>query len=404
MIEDDLDYERLVREILGNSECFEVHSAPSLSVGLDRIDRYSPEVILVDLNLSDSSGYETFLRVRERAPGIPIIVLTGMDDEQVALRAVEEGAQDYLVKNMVQPKLLARCMSMALSRQKREASTEGTPPESSGVVLSFLGCKGGVGASTTAVNIAALLSQSGFETIVIELHQAHAATLARYLTAEPAQGLQTLLEEPADSITVADLQRCVIKASFGAHLLCQTLSGLWETPDSSHVSSIVSLARRAFQFVILDLPAHMDDGIARALKLSDPIVLIVDREWSSVYSGAALLKQFRIATPISSKVRVAIVERTLLETPLPLVDIERQLKMRPLAVIPSAAAAIALSQLAHTPVVLLYPDDPFSLAHCELADRLLPPVAAGTLGAQGAATSRFIRSAVSRVIPETMYG
>jgi DNA-binding response OmpR family regulator len=404
LIEDDLDYERLVREVLGNSESFEVRSAPSLSLGLDLIDRFPPEVILVDLNLSDSSGYATFLRVRERAPGIPIIVLTSLDDDQVALRAVEDGAQDYLVKSLVQPKLLARSMSMALSRQKREASPEGTAPANSGVVLSFLGCKGGVGASTTAVNIAALLAQSGVETIVIELQQAHAGTLARYLPAEPAHGLHALLEKPANSITAADLHGCVMKSGFGPHLLCQSPSSLWGAPAAAHVSSIVSLARRAYRFVILDLPAQVDDGVAQALKLSDPIVVIVDREWSSVNCGAALLHHLRSATALNSKVRVAVVERTRLEAPPPMVDIERRLKVRPLAVIPSAAEAIALSQSAHTPLVLLDPDNPFSLAHSDLADQLLPPVAAGPSGAQGAAPAPFSRRPVSRVIPETMYG
>ena len=404
LIEDDLDYERLVREILGNSQSFDVRSAPTLSVGLDLIDQYPPEVILVDLNLSDSSGHETFLRVRERACGIPIIVLTSMDDDQVALRAVEDGAQDYLVKSLLQPKLLARSMNMALCRQKRETSPEGTWPENSGVVLSFLGCKGGVGASTTAVNIAALLAQSGFETIVIELQQAQAGTLARYLPAEPAHGLHSLLEKPADSITVADLHGCVAEAAFGPHLLCQSLSSLSETPDAGHVRSIVSLARRAYRFVILDLPAHVDDGVAQALKLSDPIVLMVDREWSSVSCAAAVLRQIRTATALDSKVRVAVVERTSLETPPPMPDIQRELKVRPLSVIPSAAAAIALSQSAHTPLVLLYPENPFSLAHSELADQLLSPVAAGPAGVQGAVPVAFSRRSVSPVIPETMYG
>src|SRR5690242_657922 len=148
LIEDDSDYEQLVRAVLaGSGDAFEVTSAASLSAGLVLIEHCKPEVIVVDLTLPDSSGYETFLRVRERAGEIPIIVLTGLDDDQIAIRAVEDGAQDYLVKSLTEPKLIARSMNMSLSRQSRLTASRRAGPLSSGMVLSFIGSKGGVGTS-----------------------------------------------------------------------------------------------------------------------------------------------------------------------------------------------------------------------------------------------------------------
>src|SRR5579863_806023 len=172
LIEDDPDYEQLVRAVFSVSgNAFEVRSAESLASGLASIARYTPEVILVDLSLPDCSGYETFLRVRERAGEIPIIVLTGLDDDQVAIQAVEDGAQDYLVKSLTQPNLIARSMKMAVSRQNRRSplSPGGVAGSAtSGMVLSFIGSKGGVGTTTAAANIGALLAENGFETAVIE--------------------------------------------------------------------------------------------------------------------------------------------------------------------------------------------------------------------------------------------
>ena len=99
LIEDDPDYEKLICHVLTTAaNPFDIKSAANLGDGLALLDQHSPELILVDLTLPDSFGYETFLRVRERAHGAPIIVLTGLDDDQVAIQAVEDGAADYLVK------------------------------------------------------------------------------------------------------------------------------------------------------------------------------------------------------------------------------------------------------------------------------------------------------------------
>src|SRR6266852_9106094 len=109
LLEDDPVYGQLISAVLAAcGDMFELKTASGLVAGLVLIEQYLPDLILADLNLPDSSGYETFLRVRERAPGIPIIVLTGLDDDHLAVRAVEDGAQDYLVKSLIQPKLIAR--------------------------------------------------------------------------------------------------------------------------------------------------------------------------------------------------------------------------------------------------------------------------------------------------------
>jgi DNA-binding response OmpR family regulator len=410
LIEDDPDYEQLVRAALAAcDDMFEVKSASGMAAGVALIQQYLPELILVDLNLPDCSGYETFLNVQEHARGIPIVVLTGMDDDLVAVRAVEDGAQDYLVKSLIQPKLIARCVHMALSRQKRQVlHPDGAALDPGmivpGTALSFIGSKGGVGTSTTAVNIAALLAQNGFETILIELQQGHAGTLSLYLQTEPTRGLNSLLKRPADTITPFDLQHYLFEALPGLRLLCATASaGTWRALGADHVHAIIAAARRVCRFVVLDLPPRIDEGVAEALKLSDSITMIVDRESASVHCGPAFLEQIRIATSRDKEVRLAVVDRTGLELPLPLEDIQQQLKMHPVAMIPAAGAAIALSHKARTPLVLLYPDDGFSLAHFELAEHLLPP--ASTAGSHRSIRSdrQLSRKISWSTIPETTY-
>ncbi len=82
-----------------------------LTLGTDRFD-----AVLTDLTLPDSQGVETFLEIHRQAPEIPIVVVTGLDDESWARRALEQGAQDYLVKGRLVGQALARTIWSAIGR------------------------------------------------------------------------------------------------------------------------------------------------------------------------------------------------------------------------------------------------------------------------------------------------
>ncbi len=118
LIEDnpgDADLVRL-RLVEVNSD-LKVSCANRLADGLDVISRSPPSVVLLDLNLPDSHGAETFRKVLRKAPGVPVVVLSGYDDEELALKAVHQGVQDYLVKGSFDSKQLGRAIRYAVERQ-----------------------------------------------------------------------------------------------------------------------------------------------------------------------------------------------------------------------------------------------------------------------------------------------
>jgi signal transduction histidine kinase len=90
-------------------------------LGLDRLSEPDLDVVLLDLSLPDSQGLDTFTSVRTHAPDVAIVVLSGLDDETLAVRAVQEGAQDYLVKGQVDGGAILRSMRYAIERQRLEA-------------------------------------------------------------------------------------------------------------------------------------------------------------------------------------------------------------------------------------------------------------------------------------------
>ena len=122
LIEDNHEHAVMIHEMLAlaRDAPFDVESAESLSVGLERLNAGDFDVVLLDLWLPDSHGLDTFARAHAHAPDVPIVVLSVRDDEDLAVQAVQGGAQDYLVKEGVYPGLLDRAIRYAIERKRTE--------------------------------------------------------------------------------------------------------------------------------------------------------------------------------------------------------------------------------------------------------------------------------------------
>jgi signal transduction histidine kinase/DNA-binding response OmpR family regulator len=122
LIEDDPAYALMIEEVLSHVQesRFQVETADTLSAGLERLKAGGIDICLLDLALSDSSGLDTFVKTHSSNPHVPIVVLSGLDDETLALEAVARGAQDYLVKGEVDSKLLVRTARYAIERKRAE--------------------------------------------------------------------------------------------------------------------------------------------------------------------------------------------------------------------------------------------------------------------------------------------
>lgn len=122
LLEDNPGDVRLIREHLAETleGEHEVECVHRLAAGIDRAVAGEIDLILLDLSLPDSSGLETFGKMQSAAPQVPIIVLTGLNDEAVATEAVRLGAQDYLVKGEGGANLLSRSIRYAIERKRLE--------------------------------------------------------------------------------------------------------------------------------------------------------------------------------------------------------------------------------------------------------------------------------------------
>jgi DNA-binding response OmpR family regulator len=147
LVEDNPGDARMVQETLACQSIvrFEVILASRLGEGLICLNGEHFDAVLLDLSLPDARGLDTLARMRRRAPFIPIVIMTGLSDEALAMKALNEGAQDYLVKGENDAPALARRIRFAIERSRGSSTrplNEAQPRTCR--TLGFIGSKGGV--------------------------------------------------------------------------------------------------------------------------------------------------------------------------------------------------------------------------------------------------------------------
>jgi len=126
LVEDNPGDARLFKEALNEAYAlnFVLHHCTSLAQALERLPTVQADVIVVDLGLPDAFGIDVVRRTRMGAPAVPVVVLTSRTDEALGLQALHEGAQDYLIKGELDPRLLTRALRYAIERHRMQATLQ----------------------------------------------------------------------------------------------------------------------------------------------------------------------------------------------------------------------------------------------------------------------------------------
>jgi signal transduction histidine kinase len=126
LVEDNAGDARLLREMFSKEKTgsFVLTHLLRMSEGVDHLAKGGVDIILLDLGLPDGHGLDTVRRAHAVAPGVPVIVLTGLEDETLAAAAMAEGAQDYLIKGQIENRALPRALRHAIERYRMQRETE----------------------------------------------------------------------------------------------------------------------------------------------------------------------------------------------------------------------------------------------------------------------------------------
>jgi C4-dicarboxylate-specific signal transduction histidine kinase len=224
LVEDEpLDAELVRRSLRSTSSSrVRLHHVTTLGAGLDRLDAGGIDAVLLDLNVSDSAGVNTVVRLRERDPAVPVVVFTVAGDDATAVAALAAGAQDYLVKEELGGALLRRSIRHAIERRRIAAENESLQRrlrraekmESLGALCG--GIAFGFNAQLGAIfdhceNALASLGASGREAqlraALLEIHR------AAFRSAEMVQRLRDYSALERSASDDVDLARFVLEAS-----------------------------------------------------------------------------------------------------------------------------------------------------------------------------------------------
>jgi signal transduction histidine kinase len=126
LVEDNAGDARLLREMFSTEKAgsFELTHLLRMSEAVIHLAKGGVDIVLLDMGLPDGHGIDTVRRTHAAAPGIPVIVLTGLDDEALAAEAMKEGAQDYLIKGQIENRALPRALRHAIERHRMQTETD----------------------------------------------------------------------------------------------------------------------------------------------------------------------------------------------------------------------------------------------------------------------------------------
>jgi signal transduction histidine kinase len=126
LVEDNAGDARLLREMFSKEKpgSFELTHLLRMSEATIHLAKGGVDIVLLDMGLPDGHGLDTVRRAHAAAPGVPIIVLTGLDDEALAAEAMKEGAQDYLIKGQIENRALPRALRHAIERHRMQTETD----------------------------------------------------------------------------------------------------------------------------------------------------------------------------------------------------------------------------------------------------------------------------------------
>lgn len=320
VVDDDPAALRLVEVILQRAG-FEVITALDGPTALEVAEAEHPDVVVLDVMMPGMDGEEVVRELRQRPSiaHIPVLMLSARAQVESKVSALRAGADDYLTKPADPEELIARIEAL-LARASRTLMQRPSEP---GRILFFVGAKGGMGTTVTAVNVAVSLALRGLETCLIDLHWHHASA-AQLLGCFPRSTLGDLLKRRPEEINHRLLQRMLVHHHSGVNLLAG-VSGLEAElrPTDTHLRTIVEEMAQATKFIVIDAP---NDPLCleTVAPLADFVALALTTEPEAVTAAAATVRFLRKIGVVVQSIGMVLVYRWPQPTDTPLDKISQR--------------------------------------------------------------------------------
>lgn len=360
IIDDDLDTLRLVGLML-QRQGYQISAATNGQQGLDKAFEEDPDLILLDIMMPDMDGYEVTRRLRQNPSTMetPILMFTAktqLDDKVIGF---EVGANDYLTKPTHPSELQARVKALLSRASEKKGTTATVKSGNQGYVVGVLGARGGLGATTLAVNVAAgLHSRTKSEVIVAEMLPGR-GTLALDLGVANFKGLTDLLNMSRTSeLTREKVREALVHHPSGLKMLLAS-----DRPRDMHLISqtanyeaiVANLAGLA-RFVVLDLGAGLQPFTEKIIPHCDEMMVVLEGVPNTIIVAKALIDDIAALGKHANNIHSILNNRVRSDTQLPSSQVQTKLDHEIITTLTPAPELFVQATRIQSPAVLCQPE------------------------------------------------
>lgn len=329
IIDDDLDTLRLVGMML-QKQGFQIIAASNGQQGLDLALAEIPSLILLDVMMPQMDGYEVarHLRTNPKTVDIPILMFTAKSQLDDKVTGFEAGADDYLTKPTHPAELQAHVKALLARSSKSKANPPTGPMEEPAHLIAVLGVRGGLGATTIALNLASSLERASKAVVMLAEFRPGQGTLLDDLNLPKPKGLTELLSMPEKEITREVIKEKVNKHQSGLKIL----SASAQPGDAILAENITNfqaiLTRMKFmaRFVVVDLGCGLTSLNQKLLPSFDEILLVTEPFSNPCVHTRNLIDDLNKLGINNSKIRLTVNYRLRSELQLSVPQVQEKVK------------------------------------------------------------------------------
>jgi pilus assembly protein CpaE len=366
IVDDDIDSLKLIGLML-QRQGYEIVAANGGTQALTRANADKPDLIILDVMMPDMDGYEICRRLRTNpaTQAIPIIMFTAktLIDDKVA--GFEAGADDYLTKPTHPAELASRVKAiLARSAAQRGAGAD------HGLLIGFIGAKGGVGTTTLATNVAAALQQKE-PTILADIRPGQ-GSMGLALNMSRAAGMINLLSRAPNDINSKAIEGEFVTHQSGLRLLLSTARAreMQMTVNAEAAATILKTLRSMARHVVVDMGVGLTRENARLVRELDQAVIVVEPYRVTLNIARDMLKELETAGLGRGRTNVVVINRAQSQVQIPWQEAEQILGHETLALVAPAPELAFQAAEAGFPMVLFQPASIVATQMTKLSEEL----------------------------------
>lgn len=376
IVDDDIDTLKLVGLIL-QRQGYDVRVASSGAQALAMIQGDLPDLLLLDIMMPEVDGYEVArqLRTDPQTAEIPIIMFTAKTQLDDKVAGFEAGADDYLTKPTQPRELLAHIKAvMARTNKSRQPATAVQPPSAErGYMAGVIAAKGGLGVSTIALNLGVAIREEYKKDVIVADFRPGQGSIGLELGYQKAEGLNHLLEQKPNDITLKDIESQLVLHSSGIRLLLSS----HRPSDSKYNGAIAhfeTISRNLpflAKHVILDLGPTFSPLVEKVIPHCNEIIVLVEPVPYSVHQTRLLIDELTTNGVGEGKITAVLVNRFRSGVQLAWSQVQEQLKHNISVIFTPAPELTYQASVNGVPVFLQQPESLTAQQFQKLAEKVI---------------------------------